>query len=252
MPENTANKVYWSHKTMAQHPAYSDKLIRNIKYHQMDRDKHSNIQLRRITQTDCQQVYGFLKLYFFQDEPLSTCFGPDEERGFGETILSSLIDSELCLMAIDEETNELIGVILNDSENPEKKKTLPNYEVKTNDPTGEKIHKFLTKIRNEADLFQRYQIEKLLHLIIVSVKKEWRGKGIASLLSKAVVDMGKEKGFELISVECTSLFTAKMFQGMGWDLVHTIYYKDFLDENMEQVFTPLAPHDGCRVYAKRL
>ncbi|XP_073839203.1 arylalkylamine N-acetyltransferase-like 2 [Musca autumnalis] len=220
----------------------------------MDSPKLPNIQLRSITQADCRQVYEFLKLYFFQDEPLSTCHKANEERGFDESNLSSIIGSGLCLMATVEETNELIGVVLNDAENKHNKKdeNLCSFVVHTNGTTGQRIHKFLTKVQNEADLFKRYNIEKFLHLIIVTVKTEWRGKGIASRLSKAVMDMGKTRGYELIAVECTSFYTAKMFEKMCWDLVHCVLYKNYLDENMKQVFNPKAPHDGCRLYAIRL
>ncbi|XP_005186368.2 arylalkylamine N-acetyltransferase-like 2 [Musca domestica] len=214
----------------------------------------SNIKICCITQTDGPRVYDFLKSYFFPDEPLSTCHRPDEKRGFGEEVLSSLIESGLCLKAIVEETQELVGVVLNDAEDPlkEEEEELCNDEVTTHDTTGDKIHKFLTKIQREADLFKRYNIQKLLHLIIVTVKSEWRGRGIASRLSKAVMDLGKEKGFELITAECTSFYTAKMFQHMGWDIVHSVRYKDYLDGNGQPVFQPLAPHDACRVYATRL
>lgn len=218
----------------------------------MSSEYNDDIQIRFIAVEDCQRVFDFVKLYFFTNEPLSTCHKPGEERGFGESIIRSFLESGLCLMAICQATNELVGITLNSAEHPKKTEELRKDIPKRDDATGVKIHKFLTSVEYEADLFKRYNVDKILHLVILCVKSEMRGRSIGKRLFEAVWNLGKQQSFELVAVDCTSFYSARIAEHLGWDCVNVCYYRDYVDEDNNQVFNPLPPHECCKIYAVRL
>ncbi|XP_075162415.1 arylalkylamine N-acetyltransferase-like 2 [Haematobia irritans] len=217
----------------------------------MSLDQRKNIAVRLIPLEDSQRICDFMQLNFSYQEPLSTCHGPGENHGFPEDNIRLLIKSGYCLKAIDPLTNELLGVCINESLQPDEEMNAPNAVVKT-DSIQVKIHKFLTKVKKDADLFKRFNVPKIFHISAMCVKKGEYGNGIGKRFFEASQELAKNLEFELIAADCTSFYSAKILDCLGWNCVNTINYMDYLYENNEQVFKLSEPHKSCKTFAIRL
>lgn len=216
----------------------------------MQSPKKYDLEIQLVTPNDYQKVSNFFDRHFSRDEPLSNCAEPDEDKPqLGDGELMSLIEHGTCLMAIINDTQELAGVAL--SLSPIHKEVEYN-QPQSGDPIGVKIEKFLRKLENDADLFQRYKVNRILYLISICVDSEMRGKGIGGQLCNAVTDLAKCSGFELVAADCTSFYSAKILERLGWDCVNTVFYKDYCDDENNPVFQPPPPHQCCKTYAVRL
>lgn len=56
----------------------------------------------------------------------------------------------------------------------------------------------------------------------------------------------------MVYVECSSYFSAKAAEKLGFQCIYTLYYRDYVDENGEVIFKTPAPHEASKVYVLEL
>lgn len=61
-----------------------------------------------------------------------------------------------------------------------------------------------------------------------------------------------QKECTLVYVECSSYFSAKAAERLGFKCIYTLYYRDYVDENGEVIFKTSPPHDSSKVYVLSL
>lgn len=57
-----------------------------------------------------------------------------------------------------------------------------------------------------------------------------------------------EMGCQMIYVECTSHFSAKAVERLGFQCIYSLAYTDYVNEQGEMVFKTQSPHRGAKVY----
>ncbi|XP_075163454.1 arylalkylamine N-acetyltransferase-like 2 [Haematobia irritans] len=212
----------------------------------------ATIEIRVITQADRKRVYDFLAMYFFPEEPLTYGSEPRDLIVVGEDFLLSNIDYGMCLMAVLKDTNELVGLTMTGPKGPEDADHMQvEADAEGNTKWGN-ILRFLVQIERESNVFERYTVPKVLNVMATCVDVKMRGRNLGSRLYSAAIDMAKAKGFEVVTADCTSFYSARIKDRLGWDLINVIYYKDFLDANNKQIFCPDPPHECCKTYAVRI
>ncbi|CAD1478623.1 unnamed protein product, partial [Heterotrigona itama] len=70
----------------------------------------------------------------------------------------------------------------------------------------------------------------ILEIKIISVDSNWRGKGIAKELVEKSLEIGKEKGFHITRVDCSSFFSGKLCLRLGFEQIYELNYTDYVDE----------------------
>lgn len=61
-----------------------------------------------------------------------------------------------------------------------------------------------------------------------------------------------EKGYPMVYVECSSYFSAKAAEKLGFKCIYTLYFRDYTDENGKEIFKTIPPHDSSKVYVLTL
>lgn len=210
------------------------------------------IEIRVATEEDREGVWNLLCKYFFRDEPLTNGSEPKEETNFGKEFLLSNIAHGTCFLAVVKDTNELVGVTGAGPKGPEEPEHLAKAAAEEGNTKWGRILKFLEKVERDADVYKRYNVTKVLHVIATCVEEKMRGKNIGARLYNAVNDIGKQMGFELQTADCTSFYSARIKDRLGWECVNVAYYKDYFDADGKQVFRPDPPHECCKTFAIRL
>lgn len=102
-----------------------------------------------------------------------------------------------------------------------------------------------TKTFVDRIIFDEFKKSEYLEGQMVSVKESHGGRGIAKMLTEAILGLAMELKIDLVYVGCTSEYTAKAVAKLGFQEIFTMPYSDYKVNN-EQVFHPKAPHTAFR------
>lgn len=206
----------------------------------------SEIIYRVATEADKPTIGKFLLEHFWPDEPTFKAAG----------VLPSVEENEDCMKCIDygtctiaeDQNGTIAGVRL------AKVRVPSDIEKPAEKPWSQldKILEFLRVIAVNAEVFERYNVDKLLQSMLICVSRDFRGKGIGLKLYSENMELGKKLGYKAYVCDCTSSFSARLCEKLGMECVAALDYSDCLDDNGEQLFKPDSIHDKIRVYGKAL
>jgi ribosomal protein S18 acetylase RimI-like enzyme len=197
-----------------------------------------------------EQVLKLVIETFFRDEPLNKCLAfdlPNEAIEFAELVLSIALEDQCSFVAIDSQTQEIIGVILNII-----KHRLSN-QFDTKNFQSEKLRFILDVLKHvhgNFDLFNQMNTDRLLHIVIIAIDKQYRGLRLTEKLIHASLERAKNE-FEIHGVfsEATSLYSAKAFRKQGFQVYNELIYIKYDDKRLASL---AGEHDRCQLLAKQL
>ncbi|XP_075162400.1 arylalkylamine N-acetyltransferase-like 2 [Haematobia irritans] len=214
---------------------------------------NDDIELRLVTEHDRPQVTELFRKFFFPDEPLT---GSSEPEGNGsneeEEFILKYIKYGTCIIAIDKKTDKAVGVCLAGPQRENEAEHLFRESAEEGNTTWGNILRLLACIERDAQVMQKYNVKRILYIIGTCVDSSMRGRDIGARLYNAVRDLGKAKGYQLLRADCTSYYSAKIKDKLGWDCINIVNYNEYLDDKGKPVFSPAAPHVCCKSYALRL
>ena len=81
---------------------------------------------------------------------------------------------------------------------------------------------------------------------------EYQNQGIARRLFERSLDLAKEKGFTLVAVDCTSLYTIKIAQKLKMKCISSITFDEYNEMIGERMFIAQEPHTIIKTFIKRI
>lgn len=155
------------------------------------------------------------------------------------------IESGTTLMAFSGE--KLVGVLIGEKF----KSHSGDFEFPEGEESkGRDIMDMLSFIEKKADICNRFKLINCLSVFIISVHKDHLRQGIAAKLFKFCMENAQAKGFEAVSVDCTSSFTARLAENCGMTLVSSVTYDDYNAFAGKVCFVPCEPHTEIKSYLK--
>lgn len=86
---------------------------------------------------------------------------------------------------------------------------------------------------------------------ILSVNSNYRGMGIAGRLTERTLDFMREHNIPVMHVLCSSHYSARVMEKLGFHEVYRLNYADYKVNN-EVVFAPGEPHLTARILVKEI
>jgi len=111
---------------------------------------------------------------------------------------------------------------------------------------------FIAEVEINSKIFEHYGVSKLLCSSVTNVDTSMRGMGLGKRLAAALMEVGRSKGFSLMSATCTSFYSARQKEALGMECIYSEAYEDYKDANGEIVLNIPAPHTHIRVLAIKL
>lgn len=145
--------------------------------------------------------------------------------------------------------NEIIGVILNGivHKTPEPDED-DDAEVK-----HVNFHKILSLFRyidTQYNVFDVHpQFDTILDAKIMSVNDAYRGVGICKELTRRSMEWMRENDVHLFHVMCSSYFSSKVCEAMGFKVVYSLDYKDYKVNGLNPII-PAAPHKSVQCFTR--
>lgn len=212
----------------------------------------SRVVIKIAEKSDKNSVDIFTNSYFLESNPLKDAHTGDSSEPFNDNMRFYDSENEEILLATDEDTKQLVGILsaeLIDSNETEK---LKKYTSEIGDCMDADILNFVAYAETKADIFQRLNINQSFHIQTVSVHPNHRRQGIAKKLFEACFELAKSKNLEVVSTDCVNLYASKIAEKLGMECLSTVTYDEYNEHLGKQLFVTNSPHNEIRSYAKRL
>ncbi|KZC05043.1 Dopamine N-acetyltransferase [Dufourea novaeangliae] len=209
-----------------------------------------------ITKDDKLRILKFLRRFFFRDEPLNHSIQliPESEDStcleLEEYCSTSSMENNLSVMAVST-SSTIVGIALNGKMEPASEEE-PEYITTCKNPKFQKILRLLHHVDRNVTRDGQFRGLNVLEVRIISVDTNWRGKGIGKALMEKTTEIGRENGFHIMRVDCSSFFSGKLCAGLGFELIYKLPYAEYLDEDGKPIFSPALPHTAVVTYIKKL
>ncbi|UJR22786.1 hypothetical protein I4U23_025818 [Adineta vaga] len=199
-----------------------------------------------------EKVFELVLDTFFRDEPLNHCLAfdlPTEPIEFAELVITIALEDQCSFVAIDVQTQKIIGVILNII----KSRSQNSDRFHVNNFQSEKL-RFILNILQYAhgtiDLFEQMNTDRLLHIVIIAIDAHYRGLRLTEKLIHASLERAKtELHLHGAFSEATSLYSAKAFRKQGFQVYNEIIYIKY---DAIRLANLAGEHDRCQLLAKQL
>ena len=216
------------------------------------------IELCLMNENHRDQVSDLVVDSFFRDEPLNKCLAfdiPTEPIEFTELILSLALRDQCSFVAIDVQTQKVVGVILNIVKQRHSSSSAdePMDQLNENNFQSEKlcyILNVLKHVHQKIDLFDEMKTDRLLHIVLLAIDAHYRGLRLTEKLIHVSIERAK-RDLHLTGAfsEATSLYSSKAFRKQGFHIYDEIIYVKYDDIRLASL---AGEHDRCQLLAKEL
>jgi len=212
------------------------------------------IQIRSATKSDLYDVSDFLVHNFYCDSPLDLAH-PDKSEEKRDVVANDIIGAVMndsVLISIDSATGILVGALIAepvDSGYAEFCRTIANG---LEDQKGADILNLFAYIEEKATICESFKVDQSFYLRIVSVHRNYRRKHIGKRLLEAGIGLAKARGYKLAHIDCVSVYSSKMAESLGMELILSVTYDEYNDHLGTKLFVPIPPHLEIKTFVKRL
>lgn len=217
---------------------------------------NSDIIYRIAKPSDRNNLLDFLRVHYYPEEPITNGNEPKEQDKLDEEFSLSVIEDGASIIAVDPAKNDkVIGAILAGPIEPHEVEHLQHESkrcAENNSMKWSQILQLLAHLAECANVFERFNVDKSLHIHVMSVDAAYRGKSIGKNLMEKCIEAGKSLGYPLISTDCTNVFSIKIAEKLGMECVNTLAFSDYKDENGQQLFKPPLPNTHIKTFIKVL
>ncbi|CAF0786689.1 unnamed protein product [Didymodactylos carnosus] len=196
------------------------------------------------------EVFSLISGSFFRDEPLNKCLCfelPDEPVEFTSLAIKTALQDKCSYVAIDTVTQKVVAVILNiiksknDETNPWDVSQFKSEKLRY-------ILKVLKCVHGNVDLFQTFDTDHLLHIIVVTIDENYRGLRLTEKLIHSSLERAKQLGIKAAFSEATSLYSSKAFRKLGFQIYNEVIYSKYDETRLSN----LGEHDRCVLVATNI
>lgn len=218
------------------------------------------MEYKLISADHYERVIDHLRKNFFADEPLNRAAGLCQQ-GDGNSELEhhsmTTLQSELSLMAVDghegsDTYGEIAGVVLNGVLLPgDTEDALEKLHLST-DENYKKIFELLYTHSLQVDLFERFKVDRIFDVRILSVDSRFRGQGIAKELIRRTELVARCHGYHLLKADATGIFSQKILRSQGFEPFSEQLYAKYKNSEGCIILPVEAPHIKLQLLTKQL
>lgn len=216
---------------------------------------YNGIVYRVAVESDRDNVLEFIRKYYYPEEPITIGNAPKMQDSADEEFSVSVIPYGASIIAVDTlNCNRMVGIILAGPIEPGEAVHMveESKRCESESKKWSEILLLLAHLEENANIYERYNIERALHIHVLGVDCEYRGKSIGVNLMQKCFDAGKSLGYPLVTVDCTSKFSIRIAEKLQMENIYTLAFNDYKDNNGREVFKPPLPHTHIKTFTKIL
>ncbi|XP_043269186.1 arylalkylamine N-acetyltransferase 1-like [Venturia canescens] len=213
----------------------------------------SYIKTRIALPNDFRRVMELMCQAYFKKEPSLVNIGLASEEQPPPILLNLMyqqLREGMTIIAEDRE-NCIVGAAINAGSCPWEPENLIEYAERCERGSVRDILKFYAYVTQAPQLWNKYCVLKIFDCASVAVDSKYLGMGIAKRLVKESWYLARDCGYQAFRIDCTSLYTAKIAEGFGWECVFAVSYRRYIDSGGLVFKCIEEPHTEVRVFADR-
>ncbi|CAF1505421.1 unnamed protein product [Rotaria magnacalcarata] len=222
------------------------------KFHQDIVNKRSSspsISLCLMKSDHRDEASSVLNESFFSDEPLSNFLSlhvPNDLTEFTKMSFDKALQDKCSYVAIDNNQQKIIGVLISLIENVNDNTNIIDSQIKSEKMRY--ILKLLETLHNQINLFQIFNTDRLLHVLMITVNQQYRGLNLTRQLINLSLEQAKILGIKGAFAEATGIYSTKAMLKMGFQKYDEVIYDKYDPKRL----SGLGIHDRCALLAKSL
>lgn len=203
----------------------------------------TTITYRTATEEDINQIDELIQLHFVPDEPILRSWHlPQRKKNDKKRSgLCELVLSGLSTIAEDAE-GTIVGLRVS--------KSMETLDTQHDDDN--ELLKLFNFIAAKADVFNTFEVDRIVKGVLLCVHRDHREKGIATRLYVENMKLAAQLHYPLYVSDCTNKFTSLACEKLQMTKVYELFFKDYVDGDGQPIFKVAYPHDKITVFAKRL
>jgi len=231
--------------------AFSKNLLPNFIFYIRNAVKVNNeIIYKVLEEKDLHQTINCLAKVFPNDNPLLRAVGmtPDEYYPIAETVCKLAVKHDCSYITIDKNNGEIIGFLLC------KDLMSQENELKNLSEFSQRVRPIRTLIDT---ICAGYTEEKkvisgdVINLLMLGVKKEYRGQGIASHLVVQTLEKARRKGFKIAISQAVHTRAQQIFLNLDFKEIFSVEYGSYSFQGVKP-FEKIIGHTICSLMEKIL
>ena len=205
----------------------------------------SEYDIRPLHQDDYDRVLYLLTHSFFVDEPILRGLQVTNTFDFSNDVINGCLKDQCSFVAYDKQSKEIAGICLNERERRGQVIDAPKYDEKINF-----VIELLDHLQDETTIFDRLNVDTVLHIYIINVDQSARGHGLASRLISKSIEHAKNINLGGAFAEATNVYSLNCFKQQHFDILYELKYTDC---NPERLASMTDPHyDRCYLVGRQL
>ncbi|KAH8420515.1 hypothetical protein KR009_011089 [Drosophila setifemur] len=211
-----------------------------------------DIEVRQVTAEDSEQLMAFLLEHYYPEEPLTAGTSPPEPEEADKTFLLSNIPNGTCYVALERGSSRIVGAVVAGYKDADMPKIIAEEAFTYRNTKWGNILSILAEVEAGSDVCRRFDLPSCIHVHALAVNPQVRGRGLGVRLMNAIAARTVELGQPLVCVDCTSVYSAKLMERLGYQLIHTLRYEHHLDARGQQIIQPPKPHESVQTFVLKL
>lgn len=215
--------------------------------------ENNDISYRIATIDDRDNILDFIRNHYYPEEPITIGNEPKSQDSEDEQFSISVIPHGSTIIANDL-NGRIVGVLISGPIGPgEAAEMIEEAErCESNSRKWSEILRLLAYLEECANIYERYNVTKALHIHVMGVDRQMRGKSIGCGLMIKCFEIAKSLGYPLVTVDCTSVFSIRIAEKLQMECIVELAYEDYKDKNGRQLFKPPSPHTHIKTFTKVL
>ena len=216
-------------------------------------DKMKKIEIKKVQESEAEELQKFKNLHFHNNNPIELAHPGNGFTVSNPELIKSFIKNGFSLKAVEVETSTLVGFVIGIPADPSLN-VIEEMIATAHSQDRADMLKFVAYAEAKANIFVKFDVDHCLVIQNLCVHKNYRGHKIATRLLEACIAEVKasNKNFNLISIDCSNLYTAKIVEKLGMSRASSVSYDEYNDHIGKNLFTPIEQHNEISTYIMKL
>jgi GNAT superfamily N-acetyltransferase len=210
------------------------------------------ISIRVAQSSDHDVVLDFIREHYYKEEPITNSHHQMGQTSDDEKFSMSHIVHETVLMAFDDVTGKIVGVLIAGPVEHGDADEMIEAAKTTETKKWRDISMLLAYIEKKADVLKRFNLDQALHIHVLGVDREYRGQRIGQQLFSYCFENAKRLNYKMVATDCTSVYTIKIAERLGMENVSSMTYDEYNQQLGENLFRPEKPNTEIITFVKRI
>lgn len=198
------------------------------------------------------KVLTFFREHYYTEEPITVSHPQPGHTKDDEDFTMSCLPSETILIATDDENGKLAGALAaGPIEHGDADKMIEDAKTAETEKWRD-IMLLLAYIEKKADVLNRFQIPKALHIHALGVHSDYRGNKLGEKLFTACFENAKRLNYHMVTTDLTSVFSIKIGEKLGMENVSRVTYEEYNKTLGHELFQPKDPNYEILTFVKKI